>query len=81
MSRTNKRNDTEQKEKNLDEIIKEIEEIIDQMNNDELSLEEAFERFKHGMMLLKAGMKRLSEIEEQTKILIEDVEKDFEIEI
>lgn len=62
-----------------EEGVKELEEIIDKLENEDLSLEEAFNYFKNGIELYQYLSKRLTEVEGEIKIILKD-EKGVEIE-
>lgn len=62
-----------------EEGVKELEEIIDKLENEDLSLEEAFNYFKNGIELYQYLSKRLNEVEGEIKIILKD-EKGVEIE-
>lgn len=62
-----------------EEGVKELEEIIDKLENEDLSLEEAFNYFKNGIELYQYLSKKLNEVEGEIKIILKD-EKGVEIE-
>lgn len=52
--------------------MKELEEIVKQLEKGELPLDESIEMFQKGMMLSKDLSKMLDEMEKRVSILIED---------
>jgi len=52
--------------------LKELEEIVKQLEKGELPLDESIEMFQKGMMLSKDLSKMLDEMEKRVSILIED---------
>ncbi len=69
------------KEKKFEENIKELEEIINDLENGEIDLEDSITKYTKAMELVKLCDKKLKTIEEQvSKIATENGLKDFEIE-
>ncbi|WP_416197919.1 MAG: exodeoxyribonuclease VII small subunit [Sporanaerobacter sp.] len=62
-----------------EEGVKKLEEIIDKLENEDLSLEEAFNYFKNGIELYQYLSKKLNKVEGEIKIILKD-EKGVEIE-
>ncbi|ABN52067.1 MAG TPA: exodeoxyribonuclease VII small subunit [Hungateiclostridium thermocellum] len=58
--------------KSFEESLKELEEIVKQLEKGELPLDESIEMFQKGMMLSKDLSKMLDEMEKRVSILIED---------
>lgn len=59
----------------LEEIIEQLEATVDKMENEKLSLEEAYEEFSHGMKLVMQGNKAIDRVEKKIDILMkEDIE-------
>ena len=50
--------------------VKKLEEIVEQMQTGELSLDKSFELFEQGIKLSKECNKQLSEVENKVKILV-----------
>lgn len=68
-------------EKKFEDKIKELEEIINELENGETSLEESIEKYTVAMKLAKECDEELKVAEEKVnKIVTEDGLKDFEIE-
>ena len=51
------------KKTTFEQALKELEEIVDNLNNDDLDLEEAISAYEKGMVLKKICEKRLKEAE------------------
>lgn len=49
----------------LEEIMEQLEETVEKMENETLSLEEAYDTFSHGMKLVKAGNKAIDKVEKR----------------
>ena len=65
----------------FEDKIKELESIIDELENGSVDLEESIEKYTKGMTLVKECDEKLKSIEEQvSKIMIDNKEEDFEIE-
>ncbi len=56
----------------FEEALKELEEIVENLNNDDLDLEKAISAYEKGMELKKICEKRLSE----AKLRIENIKED-----
>lgn len=67
-------------EKTFEENLKELEQVVNNLESSELTLDEALEKFKRGVELTKKCTKKLEEAENKIKILINGKEEDFEIE-
>ena len=59
-------------ERPLEELFSEVEEKIGSLENDDLSLEESFERYKAGMELLRACSARIDRTEKKVLEIEED---------
>ena len=55
----------------LEEIMEQLGETVEKMENETLSLEEAYDTFSHGMKLVKAGNKAIDKVEKKIEILME----------
>jgi exodeoxyribonuclease VII small subunit len=53
----------------FENAIKELEEIVNQMETNQLPLEDALNAFKHGTVLLQQCQKTLADVEQQVRIL------------
>ncbi len=62
------------KQENLEGMFGELETVIDQMEQDGVSLEESFELYSKGMTLLKKCSRAIDEVEKKVLILDEDGE-------
>lgn len=58
--------------KGFEESLKELEEIVRELERGELSLDESIETFQRGMILSKDLSKMLDDMEKRVTILIED---------
>ena len=63
---------TDKKETTIKEDFEAIEEIIDRMDGEEVSLEDSFGLYEKGMKLLKSLSGRIDMVEEKVKKLNED---------
>ena len=67
-------------EQKFEDKIKELESIIDELENGEIDLENSIEKYTKAMTLVKECDEKLKNIEEQVnKIIIDHKEEDFEI--
>lgn len=55
----------------IEDDFKELEKIITELENDELSLEDSFSRYEKGMKLLKKCDEELDKVEKQLIVLKE----------
>ncbi|RIM27574.1 exodeoxyribonuclease VII small subunit [Staphylococcus chromogenes] len=58
--------------KNFEEMMKELETIVNKLDNDSISLEESMELYQKGMALSKSCEKTLKEAEEKVAKLMEN---------
>lgn len=56
---------TEKKEPGLEELFREIEDILDRMEDKELSLEDSFSLYEKGMKRLKQCNDRIDQVEKK----------------
>lgn len=72
----------EKKEKNFEEKLKELESIVKELENGDVNLDDAINKFNQAMILSKECTEKLTSVEEQVnKILTEDGKlNDFHIE-
>ena len=59
----------EQKEKTLEEIFREMEGLLEELESREISLEDSFEKYKEGMALLKAAGEKIDTVEKAMLVL------------
>lgn len=59
----------------LEENFKKLEELIETMENDELSLEESFKMYEQGMKILAACNKDIDKVEKKLIILKEGTDE------
>lgn len=69
-----------------EEALKELEQIIEELEEDNLSLKDSLEKFKRGVFLYNYCNEILRNVEGEIKVLIEDEngdleEKDFYLEV
>jgi exodeoxyribonuclease VII small subunit len=62
----------DKQEQTFEEGLKELEEIIDQLESGRLSLEKSCELFERGMKILHFCQRKLEEIEKRVEILIKE---------
>ncbi len=56
-------------DKTYENMIKDIEEVLEDLNNKELSLENAVSKYKQGMKLVEQCSKKLDKVEKDLKII------------
>ncbi len=56
----------------FEDALRELEQIVSQMENNQLPLQEALGAFKRGSALLQHCQKALADVEQQVRILNED---------
>jgi exodeoxyribonuclease VII small subunit len=61
----------------FEKSMEELEQIANELENEELSLDESVEKFKKGMEISKTCKEALDDAEKQINILINGEEKDF----
>ncbi|MCM1246144.1 MAG: exodeoxyribonuclease VII small subunit [Roseburia sp.] len=62
----------------LEEIMEQLEQTVDKMENEKLSLEEAYETFSHGMKLVMQGNKAIDRVEKKIEVLMKRETEDSE---
>lgn len=67
---------SEKKKENLEEMFKDLEELIGKMENEEITLEQTFDLYNNGMELLKKGNLSIDEVEKKVLVLDENGETD-----
>jgi len=67
---------SEKKKENLEEMFKDLEELIGKMENEEITLEQTFDLYNNGMELLKKCNLSIDEIEKKVLVLDENGETD-----
>ncbi|UEX89105.1 exodeoxyribonuclease VII small subunit [Staphylococcus ratti] len=60
------------KNKNFEDMMKELETIVNQLDNDSISLEESMDLYQKGMTLSKSCEKTLKDAEEKVAKLMEN---------
>ena len=67
---------SEKKKENLQEMFKDLEELIGKMENEEITLEQTFDLYNNGMELLKKCNLSIDEVEKKVLVLDENGETD-----
>ena len=67
---------SEKKKENLEEMFKDLEELIGKMENEEITLEQTFDIYNNGMELLKKCNLSIDEVEKKVLVLDENGETD-----
>ena len=67
---------SEKKKENLEEMFKDLEELIGKMENEEITLEQTFDLYNNGMELLKTCNLSIDEVEKKVLVLDENGETD-----
>lgn len=67
---------SEKKKENLEEMFKDLEELIGKMENEEITLEQTFDLYNNGMELLKKCNLSIDEVEKKVRVLDENGETD-----
>jgi exodeoxyribonuclease VII small subunit len=67
-----KKQETEKKEKRLEQSMEELEQVMDALGNPEISLEESFTLYKKGMDLLLECNHAIDKVEKELMILEEN---------
>ena len=67
---------SEKKKENLEEMFKDLEELIGKMENAEITLEQTFDLYNNGMELLKKCNLSIDEVEKKVLVLDENGETD-----
>ncbi|MBR3173264.1 MAG: exodeoxyribonuclease VII small subunit [Eubacterium sp.] len=60
---------------NIEENFKELDEILEKMQDEEVSLDESFEMYKKGIEIVKDSNEQIEKIEKQIEVLEEDTEE------
>jgi len=69
------------KDISLDEGLSRLEEIIEIIEDSEVSLEASIDLYKEGMTLSHFCMEKLNKIEKDVYILTQNFEKDFQLDV
>lgn len=69
------------KSESYENMMEKLEEIVNIMDSRELSLEESMKKYEEGIKLCNKLYKTLNEAEGKIKLLTEDGEKDFDVEL
>lgn len=59
-------------EKNINTYFEEIEQLIDEMEDQAISLEDSFEKYKRGVTLIKECSEKIDRVEKELKVLGEE---------
>lgn len=60
------------KEEKIEDLINKLEQISQEMENENLSLDESIEKFKEGTRLANLANKKITEAEKKVKMLLTD---------
>ena len=60
---------------NIEENFKELDEILENMQDEEVSLDESFEMYKKGIEIVKDSNEQIEKIEKQIEVLEENTEE------
>ena len=60
---------------NIEKNFKELDEILEKMQDEEVSLDESFEMYKKGIEIVKDSNEQIEKIEKQIEVLEEDTEE------
>ncbi|MBP5773629.1 MAG: exodeoxyribonuclease VII small subunit [Eubacterium sp.] len=60
---------------NIEDNFKELDEILEKMQDEEVSLDESFEMYKKGIEIVKDSNEQIEKIEKQIEVLEEDTEE------
>ena len=66
----------EKKEKTLEESFRELEKLIEEMEDREISLEDSFAKYKEGVELLKICNQKIDRVEKQMLVINDRGETD-----
>ena len=69
------------KSESYESMMEKLEEIVNVMDIKELSLEESMKKYEEGIKLCNKLYKTLNEAEGKIKLLTENGEKDFDVEL
>lgn len=68
------------KEIKFEEALKQLEEIVQKLESEELSLEDSLKKFEEGIKLSRICRKKLEEIEKKVQVLIKTKEGELKAE-
>ena len=66
------------KAESYEEMLKKLEEIVQEIDDSNVPLEESMKKFEQGVVLCNNMYKKLSQAEEKVKILIDNKEEVYE---
>ncbi|MFB3108080.1 MAG: exodeoxyribonuclease VII small subunit [Candidatus Binatia bacterium] len=58
--------------KKFEEVVKELERVVEQLESGELSLEDSLAAFENGVRLVKLCNQKLTEVERKIELLVKD---------
>lgn len=64
--------------KNIEELFEEIEEVIDHLENPDVTLEDSFSKYQEGIKLLKQCNDKIDVIEKEMIVLSQDLAEEDE---
>lgn len=68
------------KSDSFEELLRNTEEIVDELESGEMSLDESLKKYEEGVGNLRRCAKLISQAEEKVKVLIEEAEGAFTLE-
>jgi exodeoxyribonuclease VII small subunit len=84
LTKKGKKEKDDKKEISFEQAMEELEQIVDQLEAGEVPLEEAIQLFQNGMKLSKTCHQKLTYVEQQVSLIIEEegelVKKEFRLE-
>jgi len=66
-------------QRNFDEVLKELEEIVSTLEKGDLNLEESLKKFERGIKLSTFCLKKLNEAEKRIELLVEKAEGETKV--
>ena len=60
---------------NIEENFKELDELLEKMQDEDVSLDESFEMYKKGIEIVKDSNEQIEKIEKQIEVLEENTEE------
>ncbi|MCR5520540.1 MAG: exodeoxyribonuclease VII small subunit [Lachnospiraceae bacterium] len=69
MAQAKEKREEKREEKSINTYFEEIEQLIDEMEDQGLSLEDSFEKYKKGVILIKECSDKIDRVEKELKVL------------
>ena len=67
--------------KNFESAMEEIEQVVEQIESGELSLEESLAAYEKGVGLVKFCYQKLNEVEKRIEVLVKDKESKLQLKV